>query len=93
MTPDPWYVQLLGALTPLLIAVLGSGGLVALYRAVKDARSGKAQKEAEADARLVARLEKRIEDLEERARKDEKWQHRLVQALSRAGVEVPDRPE
>lgn len=93
MTGAPWYVQLMNAFTPLAIGVLGTGGIAALVKAIKDWRDGKAQVEADADARLMTRLEKRIEELEAERNLDQKWARMMVQALSRAGIEVPDRPE
>lgn len=85
----PVWVQVVVA----LVAAFGGTGtmiqVVSLYRAYRD---GVRQREEEADERLVRRLEKDIEILKIQERANAAYIRRLVMALGRAGVEIPDPP-
>lgn len=87
-------------LIALIAMVGGGGGLVALYKAISDAKANKANREDEADNRLVARLEHRLNDYEDRISELEKQHNndvayilQLSIALSKAGFDIPARKE
>jgi hypothetical protein len=89
MSNIPVWVQVVVT----LVAAFGGTGtliqVVSLYRAHRD---GIRQREEEADERLVRRLEKDIEILKIQERANAAYIRRLVMALGRAGVEIPDPP-
>lgn len=76
-----------------LAAIGGAGGIVQLIKAIRSWRDGIRQREVEADERLVNRLEQRIAALETRADLDNEYIRRLIEALGRAGIEIPSRKE
>lgn len=81
------------AIVAILAAIGGVGGLVQLFNAFRSWRDGVRQREDEADERLVNRLERDIEVLKIQTRADARYIRRLVMALGKAGIEIPDRPE
>jgi len=75
-----------------IIGVLGgAGGLFTLAKAVLDHRANYHETELEADERLVARLERRLDEAERRLDAAEAYIHKLMISLARAGVEIPPR--
>lgn len=80
------------ALTTVAVAVFGAGGLVSLVKAVLDWRAGKEQKEQQVGDRYIAHLDKRVAYLEREREKDARYVSDLIQALARAGLDVPERP-
>ena len=79
------------ALTKLAVALFGAGGLVSLVKAVLAWRAGKEQKEQEIGDRYIAHLDKRVAFLEREREKDARYVTDLIQALARAGLDVPNR--
>ena len=77
-----------------ILAALGGGGfIIQAIRAFRDWRDGVKQREEAADERLVTRLEKRIDTLEIERRQDAEYVRRLIMALGRAGIEIPERSD
>lgn len=76
----------------------GAGGVVALIKSVLDYRANRAARIEDADERLVARLErrldeqeKRIEELEALRDADAQYIIMLTTMLAQAGIAVPKR--
>lgn len=86
----PVWVQ---ALVAILAAAGGVGTMVQMVKAVQSYRLGIRQREEEADERLVKRLENRIDALEIERRQDAEYIRRLIMALGRAGIEIPERAD
>jgi hypothetical protein len=85
----PGWAQVVVAL---VAAFGGTGALIQVVNALRAYRDGVRQREEEADERLVRRLEKDIEILKIQERANAAYIRRLVMALGRAGVEIPDPP-
>jgi hypothetical protein len=90
MDEIPVWVQ---ALTAIVAAFGGVGTFVQLTKWYTSWRDGIRQREDEAEERLVKRLEKDIEILKIQTRADAVYIRRLVMALGRAGIEIPDPPD
>lgn len=86
----PVWVQVVGAL---VAAFGGMGTVIQLIKAWQAWRDGVKQREDEAEERLVRRLEKDIEILKIQERANAAYIRRLVMALGRAGVEIPEPPD
>lgn len=77
-----------------ILAALGGGGfLLQMFGLWKSYREGAKLKADEADERLIKRYEDRVSRLEMRADADARYIARLVSALGRAGIEIPDRAD
>lgn len=75
-----------------IMAALGGGGFIYQMASLwKSWREGAKLKADEADERLIKRYEDRVSRLEMRADADARYIARLVSALGRAGIEIPDR--
>ncbi len=79
------------ALVTILAALGGGGFLIQLLMFFRSWRDGVKMKAEEADERLIKRYEDRLSRLEVRADADARYIARLVSALGRAGIEIPDR--
>jgi peptidyl-tRNA hydrolase len=90
MSDIPAWVQ---AVVALIAAFGGVGTFMQIIKAWQAWRDGIRQREDEAEERLVARLEKKIEVLEIQAKADSRYIRRLVMALGRAGIEIPEHPD
>ena len=88
---------------PVILAIIGllggAGGLVALVKAFLDARENKAARIEDADERFAARLERKLADadtriayLEAQHEADVAYIISLVEALAKAGIDVPKKP-
>lgn len=73
------------------VTLLGAGGLVSLIKAIIDYRAGHAQREDDADERLVTRLEKSVEKLTDQLDAANEYISELTDALIDAGLKVPRR--
>lgn len=90
----------------LLVAIGGAGGLVSLFRAWRAWRDGVQQRESAPTERLLAHLEKQIDDLKRQVAELQQARHVLEEARDRdgayitilsytmagAGIAVPPRP-
>lgn len=80
---------------PVLLALIaaagGAGGLVTLAKVIVDARENRHSREIDADERLAARLERRLDAAEARLDKSERYIGTLTRAMIRAGIEIPPR--
>lgn len=81
------------AIVAILAAIGGVGGLVQLVNAFRSWRDGVRQREEQADERLTKRLEARIDTLEVERRQDAEYIRRLIMALGRAGIDIPERSD
>ena len=89
MSGIPVWVQ---AVVALVAAFGGVGTMIQVLNAYRAYRDGVRQREEEADERLVRRLERDIEILKIQERANAAYIRRLVMALGRAGVDIPDPP-
>lgn len=77
-----------------ILAALGGGGFILqMFGLWKSWREGAKLRADEADERLIKRYEERVSRLEMRADADARYIARLVSALGRAGIEIPDRAD
>ena len=90
MTGIPVWVQ---AVVALVAAFGGVGTMIQVLNAYRAYRDGVRQREDLAEERLMKRLEKKIEVLEIRSAADARYIRRLVMALGRAGIEIPEHPD
>jgi hypothetical protein len=75
-----------------ILAALGGGGfMIQAFQLYKSWKEGARLRADEADERLIKRYEDRLTRLELRADADARYIARLVSALGRAGIEIPDR--
>lgn len=80
------------AVVAILAAIGGVGGLVQLVNAFRAWRDGVKQREEAADERLLARYERRVDELELRVAHGEEYIGLLVQAVGELGGKIPPRP-
>lgn len=76
----------------LAIALGGAGGIMQIVKAVKAWRDGVKQREDDADARAITRLERTVERLEKAREADAVYIAVLMTALASGGLPVPPRP-
>lgn len=75
-----------------ILAALGGGGfLIQVFNAIRSYREGAKLRETEADERLVIRLEKEIAELRLERAQDADHIRRLIEALGKAGIDIPPR--
>lgn len=74
-----------------ILAIIGPGGIIQLIKAIKAWRDGIKQKETDADDRALARAERAIEKLEAERNADTEYIRQLMNALSKAGADIPPR--
>lgn len=72
-------------------AVLGSGGLVALFNAIKDWRKGAAQRIEEAEQKHLLRLDTEVAMLKNKVGELEVYNLMLINTLIDNGIRVPRR--
>lgn len=80
------------ALVAVLAALGGGGFIIQAIGAFRAWRDGVKQREEAADDRLLARYEKRVDELEIRVAHGEEYIAMLVQAIGEMGGKIPPRP-
>lgn len=74
-----------------IVALTGSGGVFAFYKARLDHLSGKANREEDADERIMNRLEGQLKKLQEDFEAERRYTNKLLNSLSQAGIAIPER--
>lgn len=74
-----------------IVALGGTGGVVAALKAFFDYRSGIQNKEVNADERIMDRLENQLKKLQEDFDEERRYTNRLLNSLAQAGIAIPER--
>lgn len=79
------------ALVAVLAALGGGGFIIQAISAIRAWREGVRQREEAGDERLLARYERRVDELELRVEHGEQYIRSLIEALGMAGIPIPPR--